>query len=171
VGPCLFFIMVFSNHVMQALQDQTVGQEYAVATLTRAVTLAVAGLRRRGDLLGALLFIGPASSGKTHMARTLARVLTGSEQAMLYVNCQQLGEAADPIASLEGQLKSTYLQMAGVSSVPAVKIVVFEEIDKAPPAFRDDLALAIDCGSISTPGHAFPLRNSFVILISYLSKK
>jgi len=78
--------MVFSNFVMQALQDQTVGQEYAVAALTRAVTLALAGLRRRSDVLGVLLFIGPASSGKTHMARTLARMLTGREQAMLYVN-------------------------------------------------------------------------------------
>jgi ATP-dependent Clp protease ATP-binding subunit ClpA len=165
--------MVFSNHVMQALQNQTVGQDYAVATLTRAVTLAVAGVRRRGNLLGVLLFIGPASSGKTHMARTLARMLTGSEQAMLYVNCQQLADAADPIASLEGQLKSTYLQTAATSgaSVPAFQLVVFEEIDKAPPALRDDLALAIDCGSISTPGRAFPLRNSFVILISDLSKK
>jgi len=165
--------MVFSNFVMQALQDQTVGQEYAVAALTRAVTLALAGLRRRSDVLGVLLFIGPASSGKTHMARTLARMLTGSEQAMLYVNCQQLGEASDHLASLERQLTSTYSQppAPGVASRPDVQLLVFEEIDKAPPAFRDDLALAIDSGSISTPGRAFPLRNSFVILISDLSGK
>ena len=158
---------------MQALQDQTVGQEYAVDALARAVTLAIAGLRRRSDVLGVLLFIGPASSGKTHMARTLARMLTGSEQAMLYVNCQQLGEAPDHLASLERQLTSTHSQppAPSVSSRPDFQLVVFEEIDKAPPAFRDDLALAIDCGSITTPGHAFPLRNSFVILISDLSGK
>ena len=59
----------------------------------------------------------------------------------------------------------------GVASRPDFRLVVFEEIDKAPPAFRDDLALAIDCGSISTPDRAFPLRNSFVILISDLSGK
>lgn len=165
--------MLISNIVMQALREQTVGQEYAVSALTRAVTLALAGLRRRGDVLGVLLFIGPASSGKTHMARTLARVLTGGEQGILYVNCQQLSDAADHLASLEGQLTSTYLQRQapGVDSVPAFQLLVFEEIDKAPPAFRDDLALAIDCGSISTPGRAFPLRNSFVILISDLSRK
>lgn len=164
--------MVFSNFVTQALQDQTVGQEYAVAAVTRAVTLAVAGLRRRGDVLGVLLFIGPAGSGKTHMARSLARVLTGSDQAILYVNCQQLGDAADHRVSLEGQLTSTHVQpQAQGASMPASHLVVFEEIDKAPAAFRDDLALAIDCGSISTPGRAFPLRNSFVILISDLSRK
>lgn len=163
--------MVFSNFVMQALQNETVGQEYAVAALTRAVTLAFAGLRRRGDVPGVLLFIGPASSGKTHMARTLSRVLTGSEAAMVYVNCQQLDQAADHLVSLEGQLSSAYRPVTRFGPAPAFQLVVFEEIDKAPPAFRDDLALAIDCGSISTPGRAFPLRNAFVVLISDLSRK
>jgi ATP-dependent Clp protease ATP-binding subunit ClpA len=163
--------MVFSNFVMQALQNETVGQEYAVAALTRAVTLAFAGLRRRGDVLGVLLFIGPASSGKTHMARTLARLLTGSERAIVYVNCQQLSQAADHLVSLEGQLASAQTDAQGVALAPAFQLVVFEEIEKAPPAFRDDLALAIDSGSISTPGRAFSLRNSFVILISDLSRK
>ena len=158
---------------MQALQDHTVGQEYAVAAVTRAVTLALAGLRRRGDVLGVLLFIGPASSGKTHMARTLARVLTGSEQTMLFVNCQQLDQANDHLANLEGQLTSSNWKTPapGVALTPPFQFAVFEEIDKAPPAFRDDLALAIDCGSISTPGRVFSLRNSFVILISDLSRK
>jgi ATP-dependent Clp protease ATP-binding subunit ClpA len=165
--------MVFSNFVMQALQNQTVGQEYAVAALTRAVTLAFAGLRGRGGVLGVMFFIGPASSGKTHMARMLARVLTGNEQTMLYVNCQQLEQATDHLASLEGQLTSMYRETPaqGSGSAPAFQVVVFEEIDKAPPAFRDDLALAIDCGEISTPNRVFPLRNSFVILISDLSRK
>ena len=162
--------MVFSNFVMQAVQNETVGQDYAVAALTRAVTLAYAGLRRGGDVLGVLLFIGPASSGKTHMARTLARVLNGSEQAMVYVNCQQLDQSSDHLVSLEGQL-SAQRPATGIAPAPTFQLVVFEEIDKAPPAFRDDLALAIDCGSISIPGRAFPLRNSFVILISDLSRK
>ena len=163
--------MVFSNFVMEAVQNETVGQEYAVAAVTRAVTLAFAGLRGRGDVLGVLLFIGPASSGKTHMARTLARVLTGNELAMLYVNCQQLGQEADHLVSLERQLAAARGPANGITSVPAFQLVVFEEIDKAPPAFRDDLALAIDCGSMSLPGRQFLLRNSFVILISDLSRK
>jgi ATP-dependent Clp protease ATP-binding subunit ClpB len=164
--------MVFSNLVMQALQNETVGQEYAVAALTRAVTLAFSGVRRRDEVLGVLLFIGPASSGKTHMTRTLSRFLTGGEQAIAYVNCQQLDQAADHLVSLEGQLSTAY-RKARAQAAPAYAfpLVVFEEIDKAPHAFRDDLALAIDSGSISTAGLVFPLRNSFVILMSDLSRK
>ena len=155
--------MVFSNFVMRRLKDETVGQEYAVAALTRAVTLAFAGMHRRGDLLGVLLFIGPAGSGKTHMARTLARVLTGCDSSILYVNCQQLGQ--DYLPSLEQQL------MHVRHSRSPVRLIVFEEVDKASEAFRDDLALAIDCGVISTPGAVFPLSETFLILVSDLTRK
>ena len=165
--------MVFSNYVMQALQSQTVGQEYAVSALTRAVTLAFSGLRRRGNVLSVLLFIGPAGSGKTHMARTLARVLTGSEQGMLYVNCQQADQNTDPNASIETQLAFRFRlsPTSGVAPPSDFQLIVFEEIDKTPPAFLDDLAVAIDCGSIPTPGGTLALRNAFVILVSDLSRK
>lgn len=160
--------MVFSNFVMQSLQDLTVGQDYAVAALTRAVTLALAGIRSRSGVLGVLLFIGPTSSGKTHMARTFARILTGSEEAMIYINCQQIDEA-DPFASLETQLRLAYWQPS--FEAPVLNIVVFEEIDKAPASFLDGLAVALERGAISTPRRVLPLRNSFVILMSDLSRK
>jgi ATP-dependent Clp protease ATP-binding subunit ClpA len=160
--------MVFSNLVMQALQDETVGREYVVTALTRALTLAVAGARRRGGVLGTLLFIGPASTGKTYMARTLSRVLTGSERAIIYFNCQQLAQG-DHLNSLHAQL-SAQLQRNHIWP-SEFRVVVFDEIDKATPAFHDDLAMAIDCGALTTSEGRFPLQNAFVVLICDLSRK
>jgi len=164
--------MVFSNQVMQVLQEQTVGQEYAVAALTRAVTLALAGLRRPSDVLGVLLFFGPASSGKTHMARLLSRLLTGGEQSMTYINCQQLDQT-DSLDELNGRLNSPVWEAmrSPVISPSWFRVVVFEQIDKAPPTFRDDLALAIDCGAITIKGRLLPLRNAFIVLIGDLPRK
>lgn len=165
--------MVFSNHVMQALQEQTVGQEYAVAALTRAVTLALAGLRRPSNVLGVLLFFGPASSGKTHMARLLSRLLTGGEQSMTYINCQQLDEA-DSFDGLNTRLiaQGWEAQPAPINAPPSwLRIIVFEQIDKAAATFRDDLALGIDCGAITIKGRTLPLGNAFVVLIGDLSRK
>jgi ATP-dependent Clp protease ATP-binding subunit ClpC len=164
--------MVFSNFVMQALQNQIVGQEYAVDAVTRAITLAFAGLRRRRNVLGVLLFIGPAGSGKTHMSRTMARLFTGEEHTMLHVNCRQSDQATDPFASFEEQMKAAQNRTsAGNPPLQVFNVIVFGEIDNANEAFRDELALAIDRGSISMPGGIFSLSNSFVILISDLSRK
>lgn len=160
--------MVFSNFVMQSLRDLSVGQDYAVAALTRAVTLALAGMRSRSEVLGVLLFIGPTSSGKTHMARMLTRILTGSEESMTYVNCQQIDDS-DPFGSLETQLGSACSQPS--FAAPVLHVLAFEQIDKAPASFRDGLAVALDRGAIWTAGRVLPLRNSFVILINDLSRK
>jgi len=157
---------------MQALQEQTVGQEYAVAALTRAVTLALAGLRRPGNVLGVLLFFGPASSGKTHMARLLSRLLTSSEQSMTYINCQQLDETDSPDglnARLNPQGQET--QPSPIKPPSWIRVIVFEQIDKAPATFRDDLALGIDCGAVTIKGRTLPLDNAFIVLIGDLSRK
>jgi len=162
--------MVFSNFIMQALQEETVGQEYAVAALTRAVTLSIAGMRPRADVAATLLFIGPPSSGKNHMARMLSRVLTGNEKAMTCINCQQI--ESDQARPTENVPASGYLtRQIWFNHEPSYNVVVFEEIDKAPPSFRDNLALAIDRGVLWAPGFAMSLKNSFVILISELSRK
>src|SRR5262245_30481816 len=73
--------MVFSSHLMQALQEHVVGREYAIAALSRAVTLAMAG-RHYSDSsrpLATLLFAGPTGAGKMHVAQALTKVLLGNE--------------------------------------------------------------------------------------------
>jgi ATP-dependent Clp protease ATP-binding subunit ClpA len=158
---------------MQALQEQVVGQEYAVAALTQSVTLAFSGVRDYNRPLAVLLFLGPTGSGKTRVAQALARVLFGNERKIIYVSGQQLNQATDPLASLHEQLVAGYWQAQTVPPFQPAdsSIVVFEEIDKAPPAFRDNLAAAIDRGEIFTRGCFFSLRRSFLILTTQLSKR
>ena len=169
--------MVFSSYLMQALQGQVVGREYAVAALTRAVTLALAS-RRHSDSsrpLATLLFAGPTGSGKMHVAQALARVLLGNECKSIYVNCQILNQQPNPSpqSGLYEQLMagSALSQMTPPFTPPPFSIVVFEKIDMAPPVFRDYLAAAIDRGVLCALGCMFSLRDTFIIMTSDLSKK
>jgi ATP-dependent Clp protease ATP-binding subunit ClpC len=165
--------MVFSNYLMQALQEQLVGQEYAVTALTRVVTLALSGMRHPTRPLAVLLFMGPTGSGKMHAAQSLSRVLLGDERRMLYLNCQQFTQAADLLSNLQRQavVRHWQLQATPLASRSDFSILVFEGIDKAPPAFRDSLATAIDCGELFLMSDFLPLRNSIIILTANLSKK
>jgi ATP-dependent Clp protease ATP-binding subunit ClpC len=165
--------MVLSNNLIQALQSQILGQEYAVTALTRAVTLAMAGMFYKHRPLSVLLFLGPVGSGKTHAAQSLARVLLGDEKRMIYVDCQQLSKDADPLLSLQQQLMMGYWRSQ--AGPPLLRlpfsVIIFEDIDKAPPALRDTLVMGMDRGEILTPGDIFSLHNTFIVLTTTLSRK
>lgn len=165
--------MILSSYLMRVLQENVVGQESAVAAVARAVTLALAGRRNDHHPLAVLLFAGPVGAGKIHLAQSLARVLLGDSRRLIYVNCQQLSQAGDPLANLHEQLAAGYWFASAPVTYPPppFSVIVFEEIDKLPLTFRDHLAAAIDRGELHARGCFFSLRNSFVILASHLSKK
>src|SRR5215813_1619443 len=126
--------MVFSNFLMQSLQRYTVGQDYAVAALTRAITLALSGRNNRDGTLSVLLFVGATGSGKAHMARVLARLLLGNQRKMIWLNCQQFDQKTDPLPAFETQLVNEFWQsqIAPPYGPHTFRIIVFEDIDKAP---------------------------------------
>ncbi|MCG3161000.1 MAG: ATP-dependent Clp protease ATP-binding subunit ClpC1 [Acidobacteria bacterium] len=170
---------------MQALDELIIGQEYAIAALTRAVTLALAD-RRYTDSnrpLAVFMFAGPVGAGKINAAQSLAQVLFGDERKVTYVNCQSLNQPSDSLSNSPSglyQLSNLHEQLVAGSVITRMispfnsspfSVLVFERIDKAPQSFRDQLAIAIDRGVLYTLGSVFSLRNTFIILTSDLSKK
>src|SRR5262245_56889139 len=165
--------MAFSHYLLNALRQEIVGQEYAVAALTRAVTLALTRMRAPNRPVAALIFAGPTGSGKTHVARSLARVLFGDEGSVMYVNCQQVSQANDHLQNLYEQLVAGYCQVSArrpFYRLPFV-ILVFEEVDKAPAELREDLAAGIERGGLPAKGLFFPLHDTLIIMTTTLTKK
>ncbi|HKV41979.1 MAG TPA: AAA family ATPase [Blastocatellia bacterium] len=165
--------MLFSHNLLRALQNEVVGQDYALTALTRAVTLALSGRRSQNRPLSVLLFAGPAAAGKTHVGTALARVLLGDERRVITINCQQLDRGLDPMSNLKQQLIAGWCLVATSSPpVPSpFNIVIFEEIAKAPAALRESLATAIDRGGLLTDTYFFPIQDAFIIMTTTLSKK
>ncbi len=73
--------MVLSNYLMQALQGQVVGREYAIAALARAVTLALASRRYSDADLQAMADADAANGGR------------GRANAVLALPLEAVGEA------------------------------------------------------------------------------
>jgi len=163
--------MVLSSYLMQALQERVVGQESAVAAAARAVTLALAPRSRDQRPLAVLLFAGPLGAGKFELAQALAQVLSGHSHKLIYLNCQQLAQAAAPLLNLSEQLLAGYWSACATAWLSPFSVIVFEEIDKAPPTFRDYLAVALNRGELYLRGPLFSLHNAFIILTTHLSKK
>ena len=164
---------VISQRLLAALQERVVGQEYAITAVTRAVVRALAGAPGDSSPISVLLFAGPTASGKTHVARSLAKVLFGDERKIIYINCCQLGQARDPLLNFHEQLVGGFWRWLGTPSYSAfpISLMVLEEIDKAPAGFLETLTSAIDRGWISSKGLSFGTRNLLIILTVTLSKK
>src|SRR5437762_688810 len=63
----------------EALHAKVIGQDVAVTTIARAVRRARAGLKDPRRPIGVFFFVGPTGTGKSHLARSLAEFMFGSE--------------------------------------------------------------------------------------------
>ncbi|HEY4687723.1 MAG TPA: ATP-dependent Clp protease ATP-binding subunit, partial [Anaerolineae bacterium] len=75
------------------LKARVIGQDAAVAVVTRAVRMARTGLKDPNRPSGVFLFIGPTGVGKTELAKALAGELFGSDDALIRLDMSEFMEA------------------------------------------------------------------------------
>jgi len=145
---------MFSETFKAALEREIVGQSAAVNGVVRGVTRVVSGLTPRERTLCAYLFVGPTGTGKTHLVRTLARLLHGDEQRTVVIDCAQFLEG-DPGHGFIAQLGSLFgAQQGELATVgPAsVSILRIEALERAPKELFRTLGAIIETGEVVLPG-------------------
>src|SRR6266542_818527 len=74
------------------LHKRVIGQEEAIAAVSKAIRRARAGIKDPKRPTGSFIFLGPSGVGKTELARTLAEFLFGDEDAMIQVDMSEYME-------------------------------------------------------------------------------
>ena len=74
------------------LHTRVVGQNEAVVQIAKAVRRARAGLKDPKRPIGSFIFLGPTGVGKSEVARALAELLFGSEQALIKLDMSEYQE-------------------------------------------------------------------------------
>jgi len=80
------------SSVEAALSKAVVGQDAAVKSVVRVLRNAFAGVRDPKRPIGSLLFAGPPSTGKSHVAEEVAEALFGSKEDIIRVNMSEYQE-------------------------------------------------------------------------------
>ena len=121
----------------ERLREVVIGQDAAVARVTRAIQIHCAGLTGTEKPIGAFLFVGPTGVGKTELARAIALHFFGTERKLIRFDMSEYGEAhtvsrligAPPgyIGSEDEGLLSKLVRGNPHS------VVLFDEIEKAHP--------------------------------------
>src|SRR5690606_8210575 len=76
----------------EELHKRVIGQNEAVDAISRAIRRARAGLKDPKRPIGSFIFLGPTGVGKTELARALAEVMFGDEDAMIRIDMSEYME-------------------------------------------------------------------------------
>ena len=156
------------------LAKRVVGQEEALAAVSRAVRRARAGIQDPDRPIGSFLFLGPTGVGKTETARALAEFLFDDERAMVRLDMSEYMEA-HAVSRMVGAPPGYVGFEEGGQLTEAVRrrphaVVLFDEVEKAHPKVFNILLQVLDDGRLTDgQGRTVDFRNTVMILTSNIA--
>lgn len=153
------------------LSEKVIGQNEAVAVVSRAIRRARADINDPNRPLGSFLFLGPTGVGKTELTKAVADVLFDSENSIIRFDMSEFMESHS-ISRLIGAPPGYVGHEDGGELTEAVKrnpysIVLFDEIEKAHPDIFNLLLQVLDEGHLTdSSGKQINFKNCLIILTS-----
>ena len=153
------------------LREKVIGQDEAVAAVSKAMLRAYVGLRDPNRPISSFLFMGPTGVGKTYLAKSLAELLFGDVNAMVRIDMSEYIDK-HTVSRLIGAPPGYIGYDEAGQLTEAVRrhpycVILFDEIDKANPDVRNVLLQMLDDGRM-TDGHGrtVDFKNTIIIMTS-----
>lgn len=157
----------------EKLHERVIGQEEAIKAVSDAVRLARAGLREGRKPVATFLFLGPTGVGKTELAKALAEIVYGDEDAMVRLDMSEYMER-HTVARLVGAPPGYVGYEEGGQLTERVRrrpytVVLLDEIEKAHPDVYNVLLQVFDDGRLTDgKGRMVDFTNTIIIATSNL---
>ena len=154
-----------------ALRSRIIGQDEAVAAVSRAIRRSRMGLKEPNRPIGSFLFLGPTGVGKTALCRGLAERLFGSESALLRFDMSEYGEKHS-VSRLIGAPPGYVGHEDGGQLTEAVRrkpysVVLLDEIEKSGAEVRNVLLQVLEDGRLTDgQGRQVDFRNCVIVMTS-----
>ena len=153
------------------IQEKVVGQDEAIAEVSKAVRRARSGLKSPKRPVGVFIFSGPTGVGKTYLVQKLAEFIFGSEDSVIRVDMSEFMERHS-VARLVGAPPGYIGYDEGGQLTEAVRkksysVILLDEIEKAHPEVFNILLQIFDDGHLTdAKGRKVDFRNTIVVMTS-----
>lgn len=163
----------------QILGEQVFGQNEAVQYATEMIQYAASGFSSvmqedgRTAPKGVMFFCGLSGTGKTELAKAIARLVFGSADAMIRID---MGDYNQPHSAerLTGSPPGYVGHEAGGQLTEAIKehpfsLVLFDEIEKADPSVMNKFLSILEDGRLTDgKGQTVSFENTIIVFTSNL---
>lgn len=160
----------------QLIGARVIGQQDAVAAVSKAVRRSRAGLQDPNRPLGSFLFLGPTGVGKTELTKALASFLFDDDNAMVRIDMSEFMEKHS-VSRLVGAPPGYVGYEEGGVLTEAVRrrpyqVVLFDEVEKAHSDVFNILLQVLDDGRLTDgQDRTVDFSNTLIILTSNLGSQ
>ena len=164
---------LFPKEIAERLDEYVIGQEQAIATISKAIRRSRAGLQDPKHPIGSFIFLGPTGVGKPELARALAEFLFDDSDALIRFDMSEFStphEASKLIGAPPGYVGfEEGGQLTELVRRRPYRVILFDEIEKAHPDLFNTLLQILEDGRLTDgQGHTVDFRNTVIIMTSNL---
>ena len=155
------------------LKERIIGQENALSKICRAIRRSRAGINDPNRPIGTFLFLGPTGVGKTLMAKQLAILMFGGEDALIQVDMSEYMEKF-AVSRMTGSPPGYVGHEEGGQLTERVRqrpysVILFDEVEKAHQDVMNLLLQILEEGRLTDYfGRKIDFKNTIIILTSNL---
>jgi ATP-dependent Clp protease ATP-binding subunit ClpC len=158
------------------LKGAVVGQQNAITKVVKAIQRNRVGLKDPKKPIGTFIFLGPTGVGKTELARTLAKQMFDSEDALIRIDMSEYMEKFT-VSRLIGAPPGYVGYEEGGQLTERVRrkpysVILLDEIEKAHPDIYNILLQVLDDGMLTDGlGRKVDFKNTMIIMTSNIGAR
>ena len=158
------------------LKGAVVGQQEAISKVVKAIQRNRVGLKDPKKPIGTFIFLGPTGVGKTELARSLAKHMFDSDDALIRIDMSEYMEKFT-VSRLVGAPPGYVGYEEGGQLTEKVRrkpysVILLDEIEKAHPDIYNILLQVLDDGQLTDGmGRRVDFKNTLIIMTSNIGAR